>query len=89
MDSTLLTTCLNRRIFNHEVTKIITSRGKSTKGWFYGLKLHEVCSENGLLESVYFTSGNANDSKTVEKLTEKMTGRFFADAGYLKKNGIF
>lgn len=86
MDSTPLTTCLNRRIFNHKVTKDIASRGKSTKGWFYGLKLHGVCSENGLLEALYFTSGNVNDSKTVEKLTENMKGRFFADAGYLKKS---
>lgn len=85
MDSTPVSTCLNRRIFSHKVTKGFASRGKSTKGWFYGFKLHGVCSQEGILESVFFTSGNTNDSKLIEKITWNMRGRFFADAGYLKK----
>ncbi|WP_318663617.1 transposase [Treponema sp.] len=55
IDSTPISTCLNRRIFSHKVTKEFASRGKPTKGWFYGFKLHGVCSEKGLLESVVFT----------------------------------
>ena len=55
IDSTPISTCLNRRIFSHKVTKEFASRGKSTKGWFYDFKLHGVCSEKGLLESVVFT----------------------------------
>ena len=34
IDSTPVSTCLNRRIFSHKVTKKFASRGKSTKGWF-------------------------------------------------------
>ena len=49
-------------------------------------KLHGVCSEKGFLESVIFTSGNVNDSKMVEKVTENLNGKFFCDAGYLKKS---
>lgn len=49
IDSTPVSTCLNRRIFSHKVTKKIASHGKSTKGRFYGFKLHGVCSEKGLL----------------------------------------
>lgn len=86
IDSTPVSTCLNRRIFNHKVTKGFSSRGKSTKGWFYGLKLHGVCSEKGLLESVVFTSANINDSKVVEKVTENLKGFFFCDAGCLKNS---
>lgn len=86
IDSTPVSTCLNRRIFNHKVTKGFSSRGKSTKGWFYGFKLHGVCSEKGLLESVVFTSANINDSKVVEKVTENLKGFFFCDAGYLKNS---
>ena len=69
IDSTPVSTCLNRRIFSHKVTKKIASHGKSTKGWFYGFKLHGVCSEKSLLESVLFTSGNINDSKMIEQVT--------------------
>ena len=87
IDSTPVSTCLNRRIFSHKVTSGLASRGKSSKGWFYGFKLHGVCSEKGVLESVVFTSGNINDSKMVEKVTENMKGWFYCDAGYLKKCG--
>ena len=86
IDSTPVTTCLNRRIYSHKVTKAFASRGKSTKGWFYGFKLHGVCSEKGLLESVVFTSGNINDSKMIEQVTKNLKGNFFCDAGYLKKS---
>lgn len=85
IDSTPVSTCLNRRISSHKVTKGFASRGKSTKGWFYGFKLHGVCSENGLLESLVFTGGNINDSRMAGKVTENLKGKFFCDAGYLKK----
>lgn len=85
IESTSLSTCLNLRIFSHKVTKGFAARGKSTKGWFYGFKLHGVCSENGLLESVFFTSGNVNDSKLVERIMKNLTGSFFCDAGHFKK----
>lgn len=85
IDSTPVSTCLNRRISSHKVTKGFASRGKSTKGWFYGFKLHGVCSEKGLLESLVFTSGNINDSRMVGQVTENLKGKFFCDAGYLKK----
>ena len=86
IDSTPVSTCLNRRIFSHKVTKKFASRGKSTKGWFYGFKLHGVCSEKSLLESVLFTSGNINDSKMIEQVTKNLKGSLFCDAGYLKKS---
>ena len=77
IDSTLVQTCLNRRIFNHKVTNSFASCEKFTKAWFYGFKLHGVCSEKGLLKSVIFTSGNVNDSKIVEELTKNIKGMFF------------
>lgn len=53
--------------------------------WFYGFKLHGVCSEKGTLEPVVFTSGNVNNSKMIGKVTENMKCWFYWDAGYLKK----
>ena len=62
------------------------------KGWFFGFKLHGVCSEKGVPESVIFTSGNINDSKMIENVTDGMKGFFYSCrgvvdcyAGYLKK----
>lgn len=86
MDSTPVTTCLSRRIYSHKVTKGLASRGKSTKGWFYGFKLRGVCGETGIMEALLITGGKENDGRVVERLTENMRGTFFADAGCLRKS---
>jgi len=85
VDSTPLPVCENRYINSHRVAKAIATRGKSTKGWFYGFKLHGVCSLTGTLEQIMFTTGSEHDSQAVEKLTEGLEGLFVADAGYLLK----
>ena len=41
LDSTPLSVCENRYICSHKVMKDIASRGKSTKGWFFGFKLKD------------------------------------------------
>ena len=81
IDSTPVSTCLNRRFYSHKVTSAFASRRKSTKGWLR-FKLHGVCSEKGVLESVIFTSGNSNDSKMIEKVTENMKGYFYSCGGF-------
>lgn len=83
IDSTPVSTCMNRRIYSHKVTSGFASRGKSTKGWFFGFKLHGVCSEKGAPESVIFTSGNINDSKMIETVSECMKGFFIRAEGLL------
>ncbi|MBO4732020.1 MAG: hypothetical protein J5597_04350 [Spirochaetaceae bacterium] len=39
-----MTVCENRYISSHKVTKGFASRGKSTKGWFFGFKLQGICT---------------------------------------------
>jgi len=41
-DATSLPVCHNKRINRHRVFKAMAARGKTTMGWFYGLKLHLV-----------------------------------------------
>jgi hypothetical protein len=89
MDSTALSVCDNHYISSHKVAKGFAARGKTTKGWFYGFKLHGVCDAMGNLLQVAFTSGNVNDSLMVEKLTEMLDGLYVADAGYLLKAETF
>ena len=76
MDSTPLPVCLDRRISEHKVTKGVASRGKSTKGWFYGFKLHGICSSEGFLEAILITDGGVHDSSVVKELTDGMNGFF-------------
>lgn len=43
--STPVTVYENRYISSHKVAKAVASRGKSTKGWFYGFKLQSLCTK--------------------------------------------
>lgn len=54
VDSTKISVCHNKRIFNHKTFDGFAKRGKSTMGWFYGFKLHFVCNEKGEILSFYF-----------------------------------
>lgn len=61
IDSISLAVCSNKRIKNHRVFKGIAALGKTTKGWFYGFKLHLVCSHKGEILAVKITPGNIDD----------------------------
>jgi len=65
--------------------KAVASRGKSTKGWFFGFKLHGVCTEDGTLVKICFRAGSEHDSKAFDSATKGLVGLFVTDAGYLLK----
>jgi hypothetical protein len=85
VDSTDVPVCKNHNIYNYRVAKEIAARGKTSKGWFYGFKLHGVCTGEGDLENFYFTSGNVHDNRAVPDLIVNLEGIFVCDAGYLLK----
>ena len=89
LDSTALSVCTNWNISSHKVTKGYASRGKTSKGWFYGFKLHGVSDGEGNLVNVRFSTGSEHDSREAEPLTEGLTGLFVGDAGYLLKQEVF
>jgi len=89
IDSTALSVCNNWNISTHRVTQGYSSRGKTSKGWFYGFKLHGVCDAWGNLVNLRFTTGNEHDSRQTEPLTEVLSGLFVGDAGYLLKQEVF
>ena len=85
MDSTSLNICHPKRIKSNKVFKGLAKIGKSTKGWFFGFKLHIVIDPQGNLMNVKITKGNTNDRSPVLSMTEKMKGFLFADKGYISK----
>lgn len=89
LDSTALSVCANWNINTHKVTKDYASRGKTSKGWFYGFKLHGACDALGNLVGLRFTTGSEHDSRQAEPLTDGLTGLFVGDAGYLLKQEVF
>jgi len=86
IDSTPIIVCHNKRIHGHKVFKNIAARGKSTKGWFYGFKLHLICDHNGELINCAITPGDVDDRTPVTKLTNDLFGKLFGDKGYISKD---
>jgi hypothetical protein len=85
IDSTSLAVCHNKRIWGHKVFKGLAERGKTTKGWFFGFKLHIIIDEKGNLMKVKITPGNVDDRKVVDQMTENMAGFLFGDKGYIDR----
>ena len=85
LDSTPISVCENRYIYSHKVMKAVASRGKSTKGWFFGFKLHGLCTKDGTLIKICFRAGSEHDSKAFDSATKGLEGIFVTDAGYLLK----
>ncbi len=86
IDSTPLTVCHNKRISRHKVCKGFAEIGRSTKGWFYGIKLHIIIDRKGNLMNIMFTKGNVHDVSVVEKLSSFFRGLIIGDRGYISDN---
>ncbi len=85
VDSSSLAVCHPKRINAHKVFKGIARLGKTTKGWFLGLKIHLVINERGDLHAVQFTPGNVDDRVPVKDLVDGLFGVLFGDKGYIKQ----
>lgn len=85
VDSTPLEVCRPKRIYRHRVFRDLAKRGRSTKGWFFGFKLHLVINECGELLSFHLTSGNVDDRKPVPSMAQGLWGKLYADKGYISK----
>ena len=82
-DSTDLPVCSIRKAKNHKTMERLASWSKSSKGWFYGLKLHLSVDLLGRVVGLYFTTGNASDREVLKTMNKDLRGTFVADAGYV------
>jgi hypothetical protein len=82
-DATKLAVCHNCRIHRHKVFDGLAARGKTSTGWFYGLKLHLVINHKGEIMALKITPGNTADSAVLDEITERLTGKVCADKGYI------
>lgn len=84
IDSSSINVCHNKRISRNKVFKGFAAIGKSTKGWFYGFKLHLVINQNGEIHGAKLTKGNIDDRAPVPRLVKHLSGLLFGDKGYIK-----
>jgi hypothetical protein len=82
-DPTKLAVCHNRRIHRHKVFDGLAARGKTSMGWFYGLKLHFVINHKGQIMALKITPGNTADSTVPDEITRHLRGKLYADKGYI------
>ncbi|MDP8919826.1 MAG: transposase, partial [Pseudomonadota bacterium] len=57
----------------------LAARGKTSMGWFYGLKLHFVINHKGQIMALKITPGNT----VLDEMTRHLAGKLYADKGYI------
>src|SRR5690349_12113716 len=82
-DATKLAVCHNCRIHRHKVFDGLAARGKTSTGWFFGLKLHFVINHKGQIMALKITPGNTADSAVLEAITQRLSGKLCANKGYI------
>lgn len=87
VDSKKIAVCHLKRERQHRVFKGIARKGKSSMGWFYGLKMHLVINNLGEIMSFQLSSGNVadNNQALLKKLFSHLQGTCVGDKGYLSK----
>lgn len=84
-DSTDIPVCLKKNADSHKTMAHFASFGRSSKGWFYGVKMMLTRDADGKMLGVKFTSANANDRDTFRKINQDTFGIIVADAGFVSK----
>ena len=85
-DPTALPVCHNKRINGNRVFKGLAARGKTTMGWFYGLKLHLVINHKGSIVAVKITPGNVDERALLDEMTQNLKESLFADKGFISQD---
>jgi len=85
IDAKPLVVCHNKRIHTHKVFKNLAQRGKTSKGWFYGFKLHAIINQIGEIVRIWLTPGNVadNNKNLLQHLFTGLEGTFYGDKGYI------
>jgi hypothetical protein len=85
IDSTDIPVCLFKNANSHKTMKSLASFAKSSKGIYFGLRLHIITDLKRKLLCLKITSANVDERDYVFELTDEIIGLLIADAGYLKK----
>lgn len=85
MDSKKLPVCDYARRKSNKVFGEVAGHGKSSTGWFFGLKLHLAINNLGEIVSFLFTPANVADNNhgVLHCLLDGLSGNCYGDKGYL------
>ncbi|CAM0117394.1 Tnp-DDE-dom domain-containing protein [Rhabdochlamydiaceae symbiont of Dictyostelium giganteum] len=83
IDSTPLSVCHICRSSSHKLFKDVAAKGKTSTGWFFGLKLHVIVNHKGEIITWSLTQGNVSDLSQVQPLCKNLKGKLVGDRGYI------
>ncbi len=86
IDSTPMAVCHNLREKKHKVFKDLAAKGKTSTGWFFGLKIHLIFNTHVEIVRLAITPGNVNDKTPVTEMVKGITAKLIGDKGYLSRN---
>lgn len=84
IDSKKLEVCHLKREHSNKVFEGVATKGKTSTGWFFGLKLHLVINNLGQIMACDLTPGNVadNNHEQLKKLLNALDGYCVGDKGY-------
>jgi transposase len=84
-DATDIPVCLKKNADSHKTMAAFSELARSSKGWFYGLKLTITRDADGRLLAILFTRANDNDREICKTINKDINGIIIMDAGYVSK----
>jgi len=87
VDAKKLPVCHLRREKSHRVFEGIARKGKTSTGWFYGLKIHLIINNLGEIVAFDLSPANVadNNQDLLKKMMKGLKGICVGDKGYLTK----
>jgi hypothetical protein len=83
-DATDIPVCLMKNVDHHKTMKYVASLGKSSKGWYYGMKLHLTADFKGKMLAIRITSADGSDRQVAKEMNQDLWGVIILDSGYVK-----
>lgn len=84
-DSTDIPVCLKKNADSHKTMKAFSTLGRSSKGWYYGMKMTLTRDHDGRMLALRFTSATTDDRVIFKDINADIFGILVADAGYVSK----
>lgn len=84
-DATDIPVCLKKNADSHRTMRAFSEIGRSSKGWFYELKMTITRDHDGRLLALRFTKPSTNDRDIFREINHDIDGIIIADAGYVSK----
>ncbi len=84
-DATDIPVCLKKNADSNRVMRGLAAMSKSSKGYYYGLKMTMTRDADGRILNLKFSPANANDRELFCQINKDIWGIIVADAGYISK----